>query len=376
MSKSNSQGGGAERILWLDAVRCLAIISITFNHALSRSFSTQKSTLKEFEKIPIIVSLIKAILYTFSRVGVPLFLMLTGILMIKRDFSNKEVLNKFIKHNWVSLFITTEIWLAIMYFQLSFGDLVLNYSSSALTEFVANFVLNQLFLNQTTMGSMWYMPMILCVYLMIPVASIAIKNINRKYILLLVAFAAALSMLIPNLNTIVSGLGIEKSFKSAFTINDLFSIYFIYVVLGYYIGDGLLNRIKNKWVILGGGIVSFGLTALFQFWIYSSPIDYYLRYRDIGILISACFLLECFRRWSQFLMPIKKQIIYLSSISFGIYFVHICIMTYLHHLIGKKIQYLQKFLLLESVSFIGAIIIIYFLSKISIFKKYLFMIKR
>lgn len=63
-----------KRILWLDVARTVAIISVTFNHALSRSFETHEGTLEEFNNISKVISAIKAVLYVFSRLGVPLFM--------------------------------------------------------------------------------------------------------------------------------------------------------------------------------------------------------------------------------------------------------------------------------------------------------------
>ncbi len=112
MSDNKIQG---TRLYWLDVARVIAIVSVVFNHALSRSFSIYLDTQIEFEQMTLIGSYIKALLYVFSRLGVPLFLMVTGTLMLKRDFENKENQERFLKHNWFGLFRTTEIWLIIMF---------------------------------------------------------------------------------------------------------------------------------------------------------------------------------------------------------------------------------------------------------------------
>ncbi len=112
----------AKRQYWLDVARAVAIIFITFNHALSRSFHTRGETLQEFLLMSTPESFLKAFLYVFSRIGVPLFLMITGALLIPRNYEARETTKRFIRHNWLSLLRTTMIWLVIMFCFLQIFD--------------------------------------------------------------------------------------------------------------------------------------------------------------------------------------------------------------------------------------------------------------
>ena len=104
------------RIRYIDLARAIAILSITFSHAVNRSYAISSGSYKEFLKIPFRHILIKGGLYTFSRTGVPLFLMITGALLLSRDYTGDK-LKHFLKHNWLTLLITTEIWLVIMFWE-------------------------------------------------------------------------------------------------------------------------------------------------------------------------------------------------------------------------------------------------------------------
>ena len=66
-----------KRIAYLDVARSIAIVSITFNHAVNRAFATEVGQYAEFMTIPFMLSAAKAMLYAFSRLGVPIFLMIT-----------------------------------------------------------------------------------------------------------------------------------------------------------------------------------------------------------------------------------------------------------------------------------------------------------
>ena len=70
----------------LDLARSIAIISITFNHAVNRSFAVNVGQFEEFRQIPIWLTLIKSVLYAFSRVGVPVFVMISGALLLPRNY--------------------------------------------------------------------------------------------------------------------------------------------------------------------------------------------------------------------------------------------------------------------------------------------------
>ena len=86
---------------------------------------------------------------------------------------------------------------------------------------------------------------------------------------------------------------------------------------------------------------------------FSTASDYYLCYADFGILLTGALLFELFRRKAELLEIVKKPVVFLSRISFGIYFVHIFIMTGLYSVLGKvsSIGRFPKFFILETVSF-------------------------
>lgn len=203
MSESKIQG---TRLYWLDIARVIAIVAVVFNHALSRSFSIYLDTQIEFEQMTLIGSYIKALFYVFSRLGVPLFLMVTGTLLLKRDYEIKENRERFLKHNWFGLFRTTEIWLIIMFLFLQVFP-----SSTLRTDGIMaagiRFFETLIFVNQETMASMWYMAMILVVYLMIPVLAIGLKKLGDKYIAVLCSVAVVIGMIMPNIKTSAEILG-------------------------------------------------------------------------------------------------------------------------------------------------------------------------
>ncbi len=370
----------SKRIGYMDVIRTIAILSITMNHACDYSFSIDRNTFEEFNSVPFGVSVVKGFLFVFSRLGVPLFLMLTGALLLDRDYSDKSVFNRFIKHNFFSLFVTTEIWLCIMFWYLQLPKMHELVSGNIdryiyIYNVLKNFVLNQLFIDQTTMASMWYMPMILCVYLMIPIMSVAIKKIDGRLIAGIYGIMLFGSMILPNINALRTISGHYSDLYFHLNTNFFMSQYWLFVFAGYFVSKGILSKWKTYQVALVC-FLSYVFTVMFQVWAYSSTEDYQVIYSDVGTLVASAFLFELLRRGgraSNKMTPLFEKI---SKSSFGIYFVHICIMHGLNRVIPvEKLSFLPRFLMLEVLSFAGSLIIIKIFSASRWCRKYLFQIK-
>lgn len=364
-----------QRIFYYDVARFIAILSITCNHALSRSFEYHAAPLEEFNSIPMGYSVFKAFMCIFSRVGVPLFLMITGALLLNRDYEDKNKLRRFIKHNYLGMLITTEIWLFILFWFKQFTDSMILENRGFLSAAFAC-LKTMLFVNQVTVPSMWYMPMILCVYLLIPVISAALKKIDHKYIIGLCAFILFSSMIIPNINVVFGALGKDQNIDFALSPQFLFSHYLVYMLAGYFISNDILKKINTK-LIAAGFILSFAGTAAFQMFMFSADYEYYVRYADIGIVLCAAFLFELVKRKADKAKVFSRQITFVSKAAFGIYFLHICFMNVMNIILADvpEIQYISKFFILEIISVVLSLVIIYFTSKIGFIKKYFYMMK-
>ena len=212
---------------------------------------------------------------------------------------------------------------------------------------------------------------------MIPVFAVALQRIDGRYIKLLLGVGIMIGMIIPNINAILSGFGIGYQLEPSVSITDLFSLYCIYLFAGYFIGKGELSRL-NELTVAAIALISYLLTSIFQYWIYSTSSDYYVRYSDFGVLLFSVFTFEIIRRKGDGIKVGKNWFTRISKISFAIYFVHVSIMYALNtgmRYLPIAINHLTKFLILECVAVPLSIVIISVLSHVRVFKKYLFMIK-
>jgi surface polysaccharide O-acyltransferase-like enzyme len=78
----NNSSSLDKRVYWLDFARVFAIISITLNHTVNRTFDMD-DTISEFNELPLGLFVFKAFIQIISRIGVPIFLMITGSLLLE-----------------------------------------------------------------------------------------------------------------------------------------------------------------------------------------------------------------------------------------------------------------------------------------------------
>ena len=285
--------------------------------------------------------------------------MITGALLLSRNYRGDGT-KIFLRHNWLQLFITTEIWLVIMFWykQLLPGSILFAYGVRAC---LIRFIATIFFINSVTLGNMWYMFMILCLYLVIPLLAIAIEEIDPRCFLLPVIIVINCSFILPDINLGLRILGYDHVLATQLQSGFIFSMYAVFLLCGYYINRGVLTRIKTYvlLIVLGCAFVAY---CGVQLWTYSLDFDYVIGYESVFPLIISVCLFELLRRIRVGdKNRIRKAATELSRISFGIYFIHICIMEGLWYLIDYKhwqIVYLTKFVFLEGVSFFGAVAII------------------
>lgn len=376
---SQYQSTKLQRIFYLDAARVLAIISITLNHAVNRTYRNSGGQCLEFFTIPIASTVFKTLIMVFSRVGVPLFLMITGALVLNKKMENASDVKRFYKHNLLGLFITTEIWYFLMYWYLMLFSPYSILKTQNWGAAIVGMFETMLFQNQVTFGSMWYMPMILCLYLFLPFVTMVKDKLvgsGERTLYLPAILIFAVSMLLPFVNDLLELAG-KESYSSAIHSGYLPVFYYLYVLMGYMVSKGVFRKFRTGTVAAITGI-SFLACCGFQFWAYSRPMDYLIDYNFPLLPLVVGALFELLRRMADRLRKIEKPITCLAKIAFGIYFLHIVIMKALvtipeHWLVIMPLP--VRLLVLETLSVGLSIAIILPLSKFKLFRKYLFLIK-
>lgn len=305
--------------------------------------------------------------------------MISGALLLHKKMEDEKDVIFFYKHNFLPLVIVTELWYIIMYFPSVMQKGMLDsLTMSGLSDLIIGFFKTILFIDPITLGSMWYMPMILGMYSLIPFFNLAFSKLNSKKVILLPLCLLFLSaMLFSDLNFVLPLFGLEDySFHFVIHQSYLISMYFVYLFIGYFISEGILKRLPNKNLIFFFSIL-FVVLSLFQLFAYSREANYLVSYESPLLLICSLLLFEVIRRNADFLLKWKKSITYIAKIAFGIYFVHILLMEGLRFFVDMSIlPHWGIFVVLEGFSFFGSLVVIALLSKVKSFERHLFLIKR
>ena len=363
------------RLFYLDVARSIAIISISLNHAVNRSYAIYSGQMQEFQKISSVESVFKSCIYILSRIGVPLFLMITGTLILRKSFEHETDIKKFYKDNWGRIIITTEIWMFFMYWGQCLMEFHFLGSHFSLKQLIFGCFLNALFINQKTFASMWYMQMIIPLYTVLPMFAVSIKKGLGKYLAIVSSILFFIAFVLPSFNSIAALLQINSSFNTTFV--EPVAHLIIYIFAGYYLSneDSILRKINNLWLNGMLCLMFVGCLAL-QLYGFSAIYDFYFGYESAFIFVLSCFIFEWVRRNANIGKRFKRTIEWISSISFAIYFVHIFIMEFVN--ISYSFAGWRRFLklfALEGISVGGAIIFIYLFSKIKWVRDYMFLIK-
>lgn len=348
-----------KRDIKLDLVRTIAILMICFNHAISTFYDDQVN-FELFNKIGIGSQVYMVTTYILSRIGVPLFLFLTGALVLNKNFEKSKDIKHFYKKNLLSLFISVEIWNLIYYF-LNMIITKCSFNALDLLQILT-------FTKRSVYGHMWYMPMILGMYFFLPFLSIIVKKYNLKDFLIPIIFSLIYFFIIKYINYVFI---IERT---NFHINGLLDLSFsgaqygLYIILGYYIHNkNALKKVKPIFLILIS-LISFILNCLVQVYFYKREASAIVYYDFIGVLTISTsiylLLLKCKIKESKLLK-------YISINSLPIYFIHFPVLIILKNYTNLNMNRPISVIIYYFASLLISILIIKIISRIKFIKKYL-----
>lgn len=356
-----------KRIAWLDFARSLAIFSVVVVHSLEMVYKLEFNDMMKIGEVSLIF---RDIVFTFGRTGVPIFLTLTGFLLLDRDFSTSDKILKFYKKNLRPLWLTTVIWIVI-YFIAG----VLKGTMEA--DFVG-LLKDVLFLRTYLMGHMWYMPMIIGMYVALPFVSNAIKNISSKVLAIPYCIVLFLYFVFSLISVLENSFGFDLELERKLDTTFLGGTYGVYIIFGLFCKRGDLKKIKTPvvWAISALGFV---FTA-FMIWLSNSRgYDFHLWYDFPGIFLASMFAFEGFSRMeleskaAKLATPLITQI---SVVSLGMYFIHKPIINDISSfIVGLGFGRGRSLVILVAAAFVSSFVIAFIISKIPVVKKLLLFIK-
>lgn len=162
-----------KRNISLDYIRTFAILCVVVNHVVEEIYPLN---VEFINNVALKIKIFCIGGFTFGRIGVPLFFMLTGYLLLSREWDKDRIVN-FYKHNVFSLILVWEVWILIY----SIFESWINLTSFDLDEYLRR----ALFLEHAGLPHTWYMPVIIGIYLFLPFVASVLQNINKKILMML-----------------------------------------------------------------------------------------------------------------------------------------------------------------------------------------------
>lgn len=285
--------------------------------------------------------LFSLIFNTISRISVPIFLMISGALLLERDFNKKKYLNR-IKKFIILTIIWDIIYLVWEYYYL--GITYNNFYKLLLEPFRAH---------------LWYLYTILIIYIIQPLLKIILEKSNKKIkIVLLILWL------------LFSTISIKISF-----IANYFTIfcYIGYFIIGNYLYKYIKkNELKKYTLPLSILIViSYGISILLNYMFsrrYNMFYNLFFAYRTPFIIIATFSFFTIIVSNNN--KKISNFIISLSDLSFGVYLIHgifldITVKSFIYGSINSLIGIPLFFIII----LISSLVSVFILKKIKFIKK-------
>lgn len=260
---------------------------------------------------------------SFVRFCVPVFVMLTGVLMLSRTYE----LSEFLKKRFSRIVLPFLFW-SFVYAMFALNDNISGGHEMSFWEIIEWVI--HLLLNGSSYH-LWYIYMIIGIYLLVPILSKWIQNATEKEILYFILIW-------------IFTLFINQPVLCIFRINiDLtyFSGFIGYLVLGYYLSiksfsfpKRIINVTAVFLVFIGVSITIFGTYFLSHD--SNSFEEYFYNYNTLNILMVSVGLFLFFKN-----LEITNSIVvqisnFISKYSYGIYLVHVLILRFMRAI---KIDY-------------------------------------
>lgn len=294
-----------------------------------------------------------AILHSFTRFCVPIFLMITGALLIKKEYNIKDFYKSKLSRIIVPLLFWSFFYIIIFIsFDIFQGK---QYDFKSIIQYSFNALING------AAYHLWYMYLIILLYLLIPIISNGNLLISKFQIWFFIIFWI-----------LVLFFAQFSSNNLIFINTRLFLGYFGYLILGIFISD--LKITKRKAIVFSVVLISIGWVSTFYpvlrtFRDYNYVLNewfYYLNVNVVILSVGVFLLIKNIELNWNWIHNIARH-------SFGIYFIHLFYIMVLNKILIFPIPVPLPIYLLIYATVVLALSYysILFLSKIPIINKYI-----
>lgn len=308
------------RLFYLDLLRAIACLSVVMIH-VSAEFVTRGTSGPDFW--------LGNLLDSVSRAGVPLFVMISGALMLDEGY-------EFTKKKWLGhigrMAAFYVVWSTIYCILFRVVGLVSRGEKVRMLGVITQIISGHYHL--------WFVPMIIGLYLMVPLLRLWVKEKNVRAVEYFLMLSAVFAFVVPQGMTLLL-----HEFKQLSPIQTLVDNMYMHYPMGYtvfFVLGWYLNReIGRKKLICGLGIVGFGMTFMGT---YAASVlmkmktyPFYENFTINVLLYSAAIFVLC-REWFEHAKKpgglMEKTVGWVGKYSLGIYAVHVYVISKLLGVFG------------------------------------------
>ena len=307
-----------KRILYIDIIKVFALLFVIFNHSDDILISSK-----------MYIRIIHNSLFYLSKSAVPLFLMVSGILLMEKKDSIPKLIKRIIRVI-IPLIIITIIWTMIHAKDINILKM--------LNPFEVDYFPYWL----------WYLQAIILVYLLLPfIRKFTLKNIEKnsfKITIISITTLFAIAFTIYNI--------IFK--KDMMIITNLLPMPILYFIYGYILSKKKFSKkIKNISIILLLLTLTIPTFIATKLMLLKQSYFFLDDYRNIYTLIITTTLFIIIKYYFENYNKdniFTKIITHLSNNSYGIYLIHVFILEFM--LNTPLIKELSAFYKLEAISIV------------------------
>ena len=309
------------RTVLLDCVRTLAITLVVVVHT-NAFFFTQD-----------ICVVGQVLSHVFGYLGVPLFVILTGYFMVGRSY-DLSYLKQYLLHNVFPIILAFELWNVLWYVLEKIP--AIHYPGGGFPISTETMIKGALFIGDTG-TAMWYMPMIIGLYVGMPLISWLCTHHMEKswsgYGLLIVALMVYFGTVVPTFSAAMDYCGHPVTIHSVLNLNIFGasvwgeSVWVLYCVAGYLIRIGFFDRFKTISVAILGFAVPLAmmictenaavLKGIKGLCMYASLFNVVL---SVSIVILALRVSKLIDRLPEIA---KRFITFIGRYTFSVYMIHL-----------------------------------------------------
>lgn len=288
--ENNSANKNENRVIYFDHLRVLAIFSVVVLHVAAFNWYNSDVNGTDWQMFNFYDSIV--------RWGVPIFLMISGALFLRRDIAISRIYKKYV----LRIGVAFVAWSFIYYF-LSFG----------------------------TSYHLWFLPMIAGIYMCLPIIKKIVedKRVGRYFLILSFIFGFLIPQVVNLTNDFAADniKAVVNAINSKIGMMDMRMVlgYAFYFILGYYLSVTDFNK-KTRAIIYALGLFGFAFTIIVESAVSikaQTPISTYYDNFCVNILFEAVAVFTLYKNLSFKNERFNRLIRMMSKWSFGAYLVHV-----------------------------------------------------